>query len=121
MGHSFLSLALIRPCSTDIPRSPRLLFTPSIHPIFGLPLVLPPLASDPVILFTIRPSSILSTCPNHLNPCCSALFDSSRSTPVRLRTSSFLSLSHLVTPHIFLRHLISSTFRAYEALSTIPG
>ena len=59
---------------------------PSIHPIFGLPLSCPPLTSNAVILFNIRHSSILSTCPNlnHLNPFCLALFDSSNSTRAEL-------------------------------------
>ena len=53
--HSFVSHSHLL-CSIVTPHhSPKLLFTPSIHLIFGLPLDLPPIASDPVILFTIRP------------------------------------------------------------------
>merc|ERR1719427_1957753 len=118
--HSLLSLAIIRPCSSSTPLSFRLFLIPSPQVILGFPLFLTPLVLDPVILLTILPSSILSTCPNHLNPFCSALFDSSNKTPVRRRISSFLILSHLVTPHILLRHLISITSRSFLSSAFIP-
>ena len=51
---------------------------------------------------------------------CSALFDSSNNTPVRLCISSFLNLSHLVTPHILLKHLFSMTSRRFCLLFSFP-
>merc|ERR1712183_720719 len=69
--HSLLSLAIIWPCSSSTPRPFKLFLIPSPHVILGLPLFLSPIVLDPVILLTILPSSILSTCPNHLNRFCS--------------------------------------------------
>ena len=51
---------------------------------------------------------------------CSALFDSSNNTPVRLCISSFLNLSHFVTPHILLKHLFSMTSRRFLSAVFIP-
>ena len=42
-------------------------FTPSIQPDLGLPRTRPPFTSAIYTLLAIRYSSILSTCPNHLN------------------------------------------------------
>merc|ERR1711888_23382 len=73
LRHSFLSIALTRASSSDNPRSSRLFRIPSPQLILGLPTFLAPLILEPVILLTILSSSILSTCPNHLSPLCSAL------------------------------------------------
>ena len=50
---------------------------PSIQPNIGLPSTRPPLTSDINTLLAIWYSSILSTCPNHLNTLCSALLANS--------------------------------------------
>ena len=46
---------------------PKATFMPSIPPNFGLPCTHPPLTSVINTLLSIQCSSILSTCPNHLN------------------------------------------------------
>ena len=53
----------------------------------GLPRTRPPLASAINTLLAIRYSSILSTCPNHLNTLWSALLANYLSIPALLRTS----------------------------------
>ena len=59
---------LFRAASTVIPLLPyKATFTPSIQPNLGLPRTRPPLTSAINTLLAIRYSSILSTCPNHLN------------------------------------------------------
>ena len=50
-----------------IPPLPKPTFTPSIQPNLGFPHTRPPLTSAINTLQAIRYSSILSTCPNHLN------------------------------------------------------
>ena len=56
-----------RAASTVTPLSPKATFIPSIQPNLGLPHIRPPLTSAINTLLAIRYSSILSTCPNHLN------------------------------------------------------
>ena len=75
-----------------IPRLPNATFTPSIQANLGLPRTNPPLTSAINTFLAIRYSSILSTCPNHLNPLWSALLANSLSIPALLHTSSFLTL-----------------------------
>ena len=67
-------------------------FTPSIQSNLGLPRTRPPLTLAINTLLSIRQSSILSTCQNHLNTLRSALLANSLSIPALLRTSSFLTL-----------------------------
>ena len=79
--------------SSIIPLLPKATFTPSIQPNLGLPHCHPPLNSAINILLTIWYSSILSTCPNHLDTLWSALLANSLSIPALLCTSSFPTLS----------------------------
>ena len=92
--------------STVIPLLPMANFTPSIKPNLGLPSTCLPLTSAINTFLVIRYSSILSTCPNHLNSLCSALLANSLSIPALLRTSSFLTLSIRDTPTKLLKHFI---------------
>ena len=87
----FRSFAHWRAASTVIPLFSKATFTPSIQPNLGLPRTRPPLTSAISTLLAIRYSSILSTCPNHLNTLsfASALLADSLSIPALLRTSSF--------------------------------
>ena len=71
--HSFRSFAHCRGASTVIHLLPNATFTPSIQPNLGLQRTNPPLTSAINTLLAIRYSSILSTCPNHLNTLWSAL------------------------------------------------
>ena len=88
--HSFRSFALCRATSTVIPLLPKATFIPSIQPNLGLPGTRPSLTSAINTLLAMRYSSILSTCPNHLNTLWSAL----------LAITPFLSSSpaHLFIP-----------------------
>ena len=90
--HSFRSFANCRAASTVIPLLPKATFTPSIQPKVGLPRTRPPLTSAINTLLAIRYSSILSTCPNHLNTLWSALLANSLSIQLSY-ASSFLTLS----------------------------
>ena len=65
--HSLRSFAHCRAASTVFPLLPKTTFTPSIQPNLGLTRTRPPLTSAINNLLVIRYSSILSTCPNHLN------------------------------------------------------
>ena len=65
--HSFRSFAHCRAASTAISLLPMASFTLSIQPNLGLPHTRPPLTSAINTLLAIRYSSILYTCPNHLN------------------------------------------------------
>ena len=90
--HSFRSFTQCRSESIVIPLLPKATFTPSIQPNLGLPHTRPPLTSAINILLAIQYSSILSTCPNHLNTLWFALLANSRAIPALLRTSSFLTI-----------------------------
>ena len=125
--HSFRSLAHCRAASV-ISLLPKATFTPSIQPNLGLPRTRPPLTSAINTHLAIRYSSIVSTCPNHLNTHWSALLANSLYVPALLRTSSFLTLSIRDTPRKLLVHLISRTFTflliphasaSYNAVGTI--
>ena len=65
--HSFLSFAHCCAVSTVIPLLPKATFTPSSQPNLRLSRTLHPLTSAINVLLAIQYSSILSTCPNHLN------------------------------------------------------
>ena len=91
--HSFLSFAHCCVASTGIPQQPKTTFIPSIQPNFGLPRNLPPLTSVINTLLAIWYSSILSTCPKHLNTFWSTLLSNYIPVPALLRTSSSLPLS----------------------------
>ena len=65
--HAFWSFAHCRAASTVIPLMTKATFTPSIRPNLGLPRAHPPLTSAINSLQAKRYSSILSSCPNHLN------------------------------------------------------
>ena len=79
--HYFRSFTYYREASTVTPLLPKATFTPSIQPNLGLPSTRPPLTSTINTLLAIRYSSILSTCPNHLNTLWSALLANSLSIP----------------------------------------
>ena len=104
--HSFRSFAHWRAASTVIPLLPKA----TIQPNLCLPRTRPPLTSSINALLAIRYSSILSTCPNHLNTLWSALLANSLSIQALLRTSSFLTISIRDTPTKLLKHFISRTF-----------
>ena len=104
LTHLLPSNAFCLPCSTDIPLSPKALFTQSIQPNLGLPLHLFPSTSEIISSLAIHSSFILSTCPSHLNIHWSTLTDNCLSTCTLLLISSFLTLFHNVNPHILLRH-----------------
>ena len=67
-----------------------------------------------------RPSSILSMCLNHRNTLLSTFSGRVTSIPALIRISLFLILSHLVTPTISPRHLISNTFEKRLSVSLRP-
>ena len=75
---------------------PKATCTPFIQPHLGVPSAPPSLTSAINTLLTIRYSSILSTCPNHLNTLWAALL--ANSIQSLLSTSSFLILSIHDTP-----------------------
>ena len=108
--HAFRSFAHCRAASTVTPLLPKATFTPSIQPNLGLPPTRSPLISAINTLLAIRYSSILSTCPNHLNTLWSALLANFLSIPALLGTSSFLTLSIVDTPTKLLKHFISRPF-----------
>ena len=86
---------------------------PSHHPssITSVSLVSrPPITFAINTLLVIRYSSILSTCPNHINTLWSSLLAYSLSIPALLRTSSFLTRFIRDTPTKLLKHFISRTF-----------
>merc|ERR1711888_81068 len=85
------------------------LLTPSLHLKGGLPLPLLPSTTDTYTLFVILSFPIRSTCPNHFNTFRSTLLLNFSDTPTLSLTTSFRTLSILVTPHILLRHFISAT------------
>ena len=118
--HSFRSFAHCRAASTVIPLLPKATFTPSIQPNLGLPRTRPPKTSATNTILAIRYSSILSTCPNHLNTLWSVLLANSLSVPALLRTSSFLTLSIRDTPTKLLKHFISRTFTFLLSAFLIP-
>ena len=102
----------------SLPCCPRLsLLYPSIH---GLPRTRPALTSTINTLLTIRYSSILSTCPNHLNTLWSALLANSLSIKALLCTSSFLTLSFHDSPIKLPKHFISRTSTFLLATLLIP-
>ena len=78
-------------------------FTPSIQDNLGLPCTRRPLTPAINTLLTIRYSSILSTCPNHLNTLRSSLLANYISIPTLLRIYSFLTLypQSSITQHTF--------------------
>ena len=65
--YPFLYFVHCGTASTIIPVLPRANFTQSIQPNLSLPHTRPPLTSAINTVLAIRYSSILSTCPNHLN------------------------------------------------------
>ena len=69
-------------------------------------------------LLAIQFSSILSTCPNHLNTLWSALLV--LSIPVLLHTSLFVTVSICDTPTKCLKHFISRTFTVFLSALLIP-
>ena len=71
---------------------------PPSHHLSSLTIVslVPTLTSAINTLLTIQYSSILSTCPNHLNTLWSALLTNTLSIPAIVCTSSFLTLSNHV-------------------------
>ena len=77
-----------------------------IQPNLGLPCTRSPLTSAIITLLAYRLSSILSTCPNHLNTLCLTLLANSLPIPALLRTSSFLILSIRDTLTKLLKHFI---------------
>ena len=93
----------------------------TVHPAYPQsPSYPPPLTSANITLLAIRYSSILSTCPNHLNTLWTALLANSLSILAVLRTSSFLTLSIRDTPTKFLKHFISRTFTFLLSALLIP-
>ena len=98
--HSLRSFAHCRAAYTVIPLLPTAAFTPSIQPTLGL-LRSRPFRMAIDNLLAIRYSSILSTCPNHLNTLRSALPANSFYIPVLLPTSSFLTLSFVTVKSNF--------------------
>ena len=92
--HSLVSHAIILLCSSNIPLSCNMLFTPSIHVSYLKPSSQPP-TSDPIISFNNWSSSIFYTCANPLNPLCSTRLTNSSSP-------SHLLLSHSLSATIIL-------------------
>ena len=118
--HSFLSFGHCRAAYTVILLLPKATFTPSIQPMFGLPRTRPPLTSAINTLLAIRYSSILSTCPNHLNTLWSALLANYFSIPALIRTSTFPTLSIRDTHTKLLKHFISRIFTLILSAFLIP-
>ena len=87
------NLSRYRADSTVIPMLPKATFTSPIQPYLGLARTRPPLTSAINTLLAIWYSSILSSCPNHLNTLWSAVLANSFCIPALLRTSLFLILS----------------------------
>merc|ERR1712074_311989 len=118
INHTILSVNLLHAsrskhtslaASKPISLSAHALLTPSLHLKGGLPLPLSPSTSDASPLLVILSLPIRSTCPNHFNTFRSTLPLNFSGTPTLSLTTSFLTLSILVTPHILLRHFISAT------------
>ena len=121
--------------STAIPLLLKATFTPSIQPSLGLPGTRPPLTSAINTLLDIRYSSILSTCPNHLNTLWSALLANSlsfySSSPTHLffpnsihswhsnQTSQTLHLKNIT--FLLSALLISHVNAPYNAVDTITS
>ena len=85
-------------------------FTQSIQPNLGLPHTRLLLASAINTLLAMKYSSILSTCPNHLNTLLSAQLANSLSISAILHISSFLTLYICDSPTKLVKHFISRTF-----------
>ena len=85
---------------------PKATFTTFIQPNLGLPRTHPQHTSAINTILAIPHSSVLSTCPNHLNTLWSALLANSISIPALLRTSSLQILSIRDTPTKLLKHFI---------------
>ena len=98
--HSFRSFAHCRSASTVIPLLPKATCTSSIQHNLGLPRTRPPLTSAINNLLAIRYSSILSTCPNHLNTLCSALLANSLYIPALLRSPTLQYTTYMIPPEI---------------------
>ena len=96
------------PCSTVIPLLPKTL-TPSIEPNFGQPRTQPPLTFAINTLLATQYSSVLFTCPNHLNNLWSTLLASSIYIPALLY-ALILTKSIRYTPTKLLKHFITRTF-----------
>src|SRR6185503_6232469 len=75
---------------------------------FGLPLPLLPTTCISFTTLTASVSSLLNTCPSHLN-LFSPILSTIEATPILPLIYSFLILSSLVTPLIHLNILISAT------------
>ena len=100
--------------STVIPLLPKATFTPTFQPNRGLP-------RTPInTLLAIRYSSILSTCPNHLNSLWSALLANSLFIQALIHTSSLLTLSIRDTPTKLIKHFIWRTFTFILSALLIP-
>ena len=110
---STLSCTVILPYSKVNPLLFEAFLTPSIHTLFGLPMLL--LAFTSYTLFQILSLFIRSTCPNHHSQ-----VDRSTCASFLLPISSFLILSLTVTPHILLKHLFSITFNLLFSLAFNP-
>ena len=92
-----------------VPLLPKAIFTSSIQPNLDLPHTCTPHTSTINTLLAIQYSSILFTCPNHLNSPWSSLLAKSFSILAYLHASSLRTLSIYDTPTKFLKHLISRT------------
>ena len=89
---------------TVIPLLPAATFTPYIQPNLQNTYTLHQHSSRNM------DSSILSTCPNHLNTIRSALLENPLSVSAMLCTSLFLTLSIRDTPNELLKYFISRAF-----------
>ena len=117
--HSFRSFVHCPSACTIIPQLPMATFTPSIQPNLSLPRTCPPLSLAINTLLALQYSSILFTCPHHLNILLSALFANSLSIPALLCTSTFLTLSIRNTPTKLLKQFISRTFTFFLSFSVL--
>ena len=88
----------------------------SIHPRFGLPLLLFPGTSIAITLLPTYSSSLHSTCPYQVFNLLSCTFLDISLTFVVPLILSFLILSSLVTPLIHLNILISATSNFFSRL-----
>lgn len=102
----------------DLSLASNSVFTLSIHPIPDLSICLNSLTPDLVIFFTNSSSYILSIRSNNRHTTLWSIQAANSFTSlVFLRTSSLLTLSLHITPHMLLRDLISITFNLlYAAL-----
>ena len=103
-------LHLARSCASSLDNSlsDKSFLIQSNHLRFGLPLLLFPGTSIAIILLPTCSSSLLNTCPYHVNLLSCTFFDISPTFVVSL-ILSFLILSSLVTQLIHLNILISAT------------